>query len=62
MNKLRRETRSITVGEIKIGSNYPIRVQTMANTDTNEIDLSVHQAKRCIEAGAELLRYTTQGT
>lgn len=62
MNKLRRETRSITVGEIKIGSNYPIRVQTMANTDTNEIDLSVQQAKRCIEAGAELLRYTTQGT
>lgn len=62
MNKLRRETRSITVGEIKIGSNYPIRVQTMANTDTNDIDLSVHQAKRCIEAGAELLRYTTQGT
>lgn len=62
MNKLRRETRSITVGEIKIGSNYPIRVQTMANTDTNDIDLSVQQAKRCIEAGAELLRYTTQGT
>lgn len=62
MNKLRRETRSITVGKIKIGSNYPIRVQTMANTDTNDIDLSVQQAKRCIEAGAELLRYTTQGT
>ena len=62
MNSIRRETKSITVGSIKIGSEYPIRVQTMANTDTNDIEASVSQAKRCIEAGAELLRYTTQGT
>ena len=62
MNSIRRETKNITVGSIKIGSEYPIRVQTMANTDTNDIEASVSQAKRCIEAGAELLRYTTQGT
>ena len=62
MNSIRRETKSITVGLIRIGSEYPIRVQTMANTDTNDIEASVSQAKRCIEAGAELLRYTTQGT
>lgn len=62
MNSIRRETKSITVGSIKIGSEYPIRVQTMTNTDTNDIEASVSQAKRCIEAGAELLRYTTQGT
>ena len=62
MNSIRRETKSITVGSIRIGSEYPIRVQTMANTDTNDIEASVSQAKRCIEAGAELLRYTTQGT
>lgn len=62
MNSIRREIKSITVGSIKIGSEYPIRVQTMANTDTNDIEASVSQAKRCIEAGAELLRYTTQGT
>lgn len=62
MNSIRRETKSITVGSIRIGSEYPIRVQTMANTDTNDIEASVSQAKSCIEAGAELLRYTTQGT
>lgn len=62
MNSIRRETKSITVGSIRIGSEYPIRVQTMTNTDTNDIEASVSQAKRCIEAGAELLRYTTQGT
>jgi len=33
----------------------------MANTNTNDIDASVDQARRCIEAGAELLRFTTQG-
>ena len=57
----RRKTSNIQVGNIFIGSDYPIRVQTMANTSTNDIDASVDQARRCIEAGAELLRFTTQG-
>lgn len=57
----RRETSQVQVGNIFIGSDYPIRVQTMANTSTNDIDGSVDQARRCIEAGAELLRFTTQG-
>ena len=57
----RRKTINVQVGNIFIGSDYPIRVQTMANTSTNDIDASVDQARRCIEAGAELLRFTTQG-
>ena len=57
----RRKTSNVQVGNIFIGSDYPIRVQTMANTSTNNIDASVDQARRCIEAGAELLRFTTQG-
>ena len=57
----RRKTINVQVGNIFLGSEYPIRVQTMANTDTNDIDASVDQARRCIEAGAELLRFTTQG-
>ena len=57
----RRETSTVQVGNIFLGSDYPIRVQTMANTDTNDIDGSVDQARRCIEAGTELLRFTTQG-
>ena len=60
LNK-RRETSNVQVGNIFIGSDYPIRIQTMANTSTNDIDGSVEQARRCIEAGAELLRFTTQG-
>ena len=57
----RRHTTTTKVGEIEIGSEHPIRIQTMANTSTNDIESSVAQAKRCVEAGAELLRYTTQG-
>ena len=58
----RRITKEICVGNLRIGGNNPIRIQTMANTDTNDIEASVAQAKRCLEAGTELLRYTTQGT
>ena len=57
----RRKTSQVQVGNIFIGSDYPIRIQTMANTSTNDIDASVEQARRCIEAGTELLRFTTQG-
>ena len=57
----RRKTINVRVGNIFLGSDYPIRIQTMANTSTNDIDASVDQARRCIEAGAELLRFTTQG-
>ena len=57
----RRKTSNVQVGNIFIGSDYPIRIQTMANTSTNDIDASVDQARRCIEAGTELLRFTTQG-
>ena len=61
-NIMRRTSKEIQVGNLRIGGNNPIRIQTMANTDTNDIEASVAQAKRCLEAGTELLRYTTQGT
>lgn len=60
--KKRRETSTTRVGGLCIGSEYPIRVQSMANTDTNDVAASVGQALKIIGAGAELLRFTTQGT
>ena len=57
----RRHTTTTQVGNLQIGSEHPVRIQTMANTSTNDIEGSVKQAQRCIEAGAELLRFTTQG-
>ena len=50
------------VGSIAIGGDNPIRIQSMATTDTNDTEASVAQAKRIIDAGGELVRFTTQGT
>ena len=50
------------VGPITIGGDNPIRIQSMATTDTNDTEASVAQAKRIIDAGGELVRFTTQGT
>ena len=49
------------VGNIAIGGDNPIRIQSMATTDTNDTEGSVTQAKRIIDAGGELVRFTTQG-
>ena len=50
------------VGNIAIGGDNPIRIQSMATTDTNDTEASVAQAKRIIDVGGELVRFTTQGT
>ena len=50
------------MGSIAIGGDNPIRIQSMATTDTNDTEASVAQAKRIIDAGGELVRFTTQGT
>lgn len=58
----RRETTTTYVGNLAIGSEYPIRVQSMNTTNTNDTEASVAQAKRIIDAGGELVRLTTQGS
>jgi (E)-4-hydroxy-3-methylbut-2-enyl-diphosphate synthase len=50
------------VGNIGIGGQNPIRIQSMATVDTNDTEGCVAQAKRIIDAGGELVRFTTQGT
>lgn len=57
----RRKTSTTMVGTLAIGSDYPVRIQTMANTSTDDIDASVSQALRCRQAGADIFRFTTQG-
>lgn len=62
VNYHRRTSHEVRAGVVGIGAANPIRIQSMANTDTNDIDGSVAQAQRIIEAGGELVRFTTQGT
>lgn len=58
----RRKSSVTKVGNITIGGNSPIRVQSMTTTQTTDTDGSVEQAIRIINAGGELVRLTTQGT
>lgn len=51
-------TLEVKVGDLLIGNNNPIRIQTMTTTDTMNTLGTVEQAIRCIEAGAELVRIT----
>lgn len=48
----------VSIGNIVLGANHPIVVQSMTNTDTLDIDATVAQTKRMIAAGAEMVRIT----
>jgi (E)-4-hydroxy-3-methylbut-2-enyl-diphosphate synthase len=52
----RRATRVVQVGNVKIGGDNPIVVQSMTITDTRDVDATVHQIDRLQEAGCEMAR------
>ena len=54
----RLQTVEVKIGDLLLGNNNPIRVQTMTTTDTMDTLATVEQTIRCIEAGAELVRIT----
>ena len=58
----RRKSSEVKVGNLTIGGDAPIRVQSMATVSTLDTENAVAQAIRIIEAGGELVRFTTQGT
>lgn len=60
-NYHRRPTHEVKAGPLGIGGCNPVRIQSMANTNTNDVEESARQAKRIADAGGELVRFTTQG-
>jgi (E)-4-hydroxy-3-methylbut-2-enyl-diphosphate synthase len=54
----RRKTRSVAVGNVMIGSNHPVVVQSMINEDTLDVEGSVAAIRRLHEAGCEIVRVT----
>ena len=62
-NTYQRRPSSVTVvGDVPMGGNNPIRIQSMTTTNTMDTEACVEQAIRIIEAGGEYVRLTTQGT
>ena len=51
-------TRTVTIGNLTLGGESPIVVQTMCNTHTSDVDASVSQCVRLYEAGAQMIRLT----
>lgn len=60
-NYRRRATIDVNVGGVLLGSNYPVRVQSMTNTNTDHIEASVAQSRRIADAGGDIVRLTAQG-
>ena len=60
-NYKRRATVEVAVGDVLIGSEHPVCVQSMTNTSTMDTDGSVEQTLRIVERGGQLVRLTTQG-
>jgi len=52
----RRQSRQIMVGNVPVGGDAPITVQTMTNTPTEDVKATVDQIRRCEEAGADIIR------
>jgi (E)-4-hydroxy-3-methylbut-2-enyl-diphosphate synthase len=57
-NYQRFKTREVMIGDIGVGGNNPIRVQSMTTTDTMDTEATVAQSIRMIEAGCEIVRIT----
>ena len=58
LNRVRLNTKQVVIGELSLGGESPIRVQSMTTTDTMDTEGSVEQSIRMIEAGSELVRLT----
>ena len=55
-NIIRKRTKEISVGKIKVGGNNPITVQTMTNTLTTDHKSTIEQIHKVTEAGADIVR------
>jgi len=55
-NIQRRKSRQIMVGDVPIGGDAPIAVQSMTNTETTDVDATVAQIRRLEDAGADIVR------
>lgn len=55
------KTRTVMVGKVAVGSDHPIRIQSMTTSDTKDVEATVNQIIRLSEVGCEIARVTVQG-
>ena len=54
----RRKTPTVTIGSVKLGSEYPVIIQSMTDTPTADVEKTLDQSIELIEAGSEIVRWT----
>lgn len=57
----RRKTREVMVGNVGVGGNNPVRIQSMTTSSTRDIEATINQIMRLADAGCEIARVTVQG-
>lgn len=57
----RQETSEVNIGGVPVGSNQPIRIQTMTDTNTTDTEATIEQIIRVVKAGADYVRVTVKG-
>src|SRR5215207_5298890 len=55
------KTREVMVGNVGVGGNNPIRIQSMTTSSTRDIETTIDQIIRLADAGCEIARVTVQG-
>ncbi len=55
------KTREVMVGNVGVGGDNPVRIQSMTTSSTRDIEATVEQIKRLADAGCEIARVTVQG-
>src|SRR5438105_8678752 len=58
----RRKSREVQIGNVAVGGTQPIRVQTMTTTRTQDVDGTLAQTIRLVEAGCEIVRIDPPAT
>ncbi|MBT8458645.1 MAG: flavodoxin-dependent (E)-4-hydroxy-3-methylbut-2-enyl-diphosphate synthase [Boseongicola sp.] len=58
-NIYRRKSRQIHVGNVPVGGDAPITVQTMTNTDTTDVKATIEQIQRAVDVGVDIVRVST---
>jgi len=59
--RTRFRTREVLLGDLGLGANHPVRIQSMTNTDTNDTESTLRQCIALADAGCEIIRITAQG-
>src|SRR6187455_2886763 len=58
----RRQSRQIMVGNVPVGGDAPVTVQTMTNTPTSDARATIDQIRRCEEVGVDIIRVSCPDT